>query len=202
LTSSVPVPLQRVLAAAALIVLSPLIAVLVVSIALALGRSVLFRQERIGLGGRHFTLHKFRTMTHAVDPETGELLPDAERTTRFGMWLRSTSLDELPELWDVVRGEMALVGPRPLPVRYAARFTPYEWRRHEVRPGLTGWAQVHGRNAVGWDERLALDVWYVEHRSLRLDLRILLLTVGLVLGRRGIGPEEAVTMPELRPPAT
>ncbi len=136
-------------------------------------------------------MFKFRTMTDARGP-SGELLPDAERLTRFGHWLRSTSLDELPELINVLRGEMSLVGPRPLLVEYLAAYTPEQARRHEVPPGITGWAQIHGRNAIDWERVFALDVWYVDHRSLVLDVRILLRTVAAVLGRRGVNePGEA-----------
>jgi lipopolysaccharide/colanic/teichoic acid biosynthesis glycosyltransferase len=162
------------------------------------GPPVLHVSQRAGQGGRPFTLLKLRTMTDQRDG-SGALLPDAQRLTRWGRFLRGTSLDELPQLWNVLRGDMAFVGPRPLPVTYLPRYTPTERRRHEVRPGITGWAQVHGRNAVGWDERLALDVWYVEHRSLALDLRILVRTVGVVLRRAGISAEGEATMGELRP---
>jgi sugar transferase EpsL len=193
-------PVQQLVALSSLIVLSPLLTVIALLVRLRLGSPVLFRQERLGLGGRPFVLVKFRTMTDDVDPATGSPLPDDERLTALGRWLRATSLDELPELWNVVRGDMALVGPRPLPIRYLDRYSAEERRRHEVRPGLTGWAQVNGRNAVGWDDRLAMDVWYVDHRSLLLDLRILWRTVRLVLRREGISGEGTDTMPELRPP--
>lgn len=143
-------------------------------------------------------MRKFRTMTDARDG-AGNVLPDAERLTAFGRWLRSTSLDELPELWNVVRGDMSLVGPRPLPLSYLPRYTPVEARRHEVRPGLTGWAQVNGRNATSWEERLAMDVWYVDNRSLWLDVRILVKTVATVLRRDGISADGEATMTELRP---
>ncbi len=188
----------RLIALVALVVASPLLAVIALAVRLRLGGPVLFTQERAGLGGTTFMLYKFRTMTDTRDA-TGNLLPDDARLTRLGRFLRSSSLDELLELWNVARGEMALVGPRPLPVRYLPRYTATEARRHEVRPGLTGWAQVHGRNAVGWDERLALDVWYVDHRSLWLDLRIIGRTVGMVLRRDGISGEGTETMQELRP---
>ncbi len=154
-----------------------------------------FTQVRPGLHGEPFTLIKLRTMTAERD-QHGELLPDAERLTAWGRWLRSTSLDELPELWNVLRGDMSLVGPRPLLVRYLDRYSAEQARRHEVPPGITGWAQVRGRNALSWDEKLALDVWYVDHRSLALDVRILVETVGTVLGRRGISAEGDATMPE------
>jgi len=158
----------------------------------AMGRPVFFRQERAGLGGRPFRILKLRTMRDGAGT-------DAERLTRLGCFLRKTSLDELPQLFQVLAGTMSLVGPRPLPVRYLPRYTPEEARRHDVRPGLTGWAQVNGRNAISWDEKLALDVWYVDHRSLALDAKILWLTVWNVLARRGIDSGGGETMPELRP---
>ncbi|MFN3943462.1 MAG: sugar transferase [Allosphingosinicella sp.] len=181
--------------AAALILLSPVLAGTAAAVALALGRPVLFRQVRPGLHGRPFTLIKFRTMRDAVDAD-GRPLSDAERLTRFGRFLRSTSLDELPELWNVLRGDMSLVGPRPLLMAYLERYSPEQARRHEVRPGLTGWSQVNGRNAIGWPEKFALDVWYVDNRSFLLDLRILFMTLGEVFGRRGISAEGSATMPE------
>lgn len=152
---------------------------------LALGRPVIFRQERPGLGGRPFVLYKFRTMTNERRPD-GTLRSKADRITRSGRWLRRTSLDELPGLWNVLRGEMSLVGPRPLLPRYLERYTPEQSRRHEVKPGLTGWAQVNGRNAIGWDDRFRMDVWYVDHRCLSLDLKIILRTIPAVLSGRGI----------------
>jgi len=183
-----------------LIVLSPVLLGIAVLVRLRLGAPVLFSQRRPGRGGRIFTLLKFRTMTDARDAG-GKLCPDAVRLTPFGRWLRETSLDELPELWNVLRGEMSLVGPRPLLVEYLGRYTPKEARRHEVRPGLTGWAQVNGRNATTWEQRLSLDVWYVDHRSFWLDLRILALTVVSVLRRDGISAPGMATMTEFRPPA-
>jgi sugar transferase EpsL len=185
-------------AAVGLVVTAPLLALLAVAVRLRLGSPVLFRQARLGRGERPFEVVKLRTMTDERGPD-GELLPDAERLTPFGRRLRASSLDELPELLNVLRGEMSLVGPRPLPVAYLRRYTDTERRRHEVRPGITGWAQVNGRNAVGWDERLALDVWYVDHRSLWLDLRILVRTMGAVLSRTGISAEGEATMGVLRP---
>ncbi len=182
-------------AAIALVVLSPVLAVLAVLIRVRLGSPVLFRQERAGLGGRPFVLAKFRTMTDERDAN-GELLPDEVRLTRFGSFLRSTSLDELPELVHVLRGEMSLVGPRPLPTAYLDRYSARQARRHEVRPGLTGWAQVNGRNDTDWPERLELDVWYVDHRSTLLDLKILWRTVRVVLGRGGVAREGEATMTE------
>jgi lipopolysaccharide/colanic/teichoic acid biosynthesis glycosyltransferase len=165
-----------------------------------LGAPVFFVQVRPGRDGRPFRMWKFRTMVDRNDP-TGVPLPDEQRITRFGSWLRATSLDELPELWNVLCGDMSLVGPRPLLVRYLDRYTPEEARRHLVRPGLTGWAQVNGRNATTWDERLRLDVWYVDHRSMLLDLRILLKTVLIVFRREGINSPNAATMTEFRPPS-
>jgi sugar transferase EpsL len=179
----------------ALILLAPVLLVVAIAVARKLGRPVLFRQTRPGLGGRPFTLYKFRTMRNATDP-TGQPLPDAARLTRFGHFLRATSLDELPELVNILRGEMSLVGPRPLLMQYLDRYTPTQARRHEVRPGLTGWAQVNGRNALTWEEKFALDVWYVDHRTLALDLRILLLTAARVLRRDGIAQPGQATMQE------
>ncbi|HYH83635.1 MAG TPA: sugar transferase [Longimicrobium sp.] len=179
-------------AAAGLAVLSPLLLGVALAVRLRLGSPVLFRQTRPGLGGRPFRMYKFRTMRDAVGPD-GEPLPDAERLTPFGRVLRSTSLDELPELVNVLRGEMSLVGPRPLLMEYLPLYSPRQARRHEVRPGLTGWAQVNGRNALGWPEKLEMDAWYVDHRSFALDLRILLLTVGRVVLRHGISREGHVT---------
>ena len=154
-----------------------------------------FKQRRPGLGGRIFVIYKFRTMTDARD-ERGTLLPDAQRLTRFGSWLRATSLDELPELWNVLKGDMSLVGPRPLLVQYLERYTPEQRRRHEVKPGITGWAQIHGRNAISWPEKFALDLWYVDNASFSTDLLILAKTVHAVVTRRGISAEGEVTMPE------
>ena len=162
-------------------------------IRLRLGSPVFFRQVRPGWQGRPFRMVKFRTMTDGRGPD-GQLLPDAQRLTPFGRFLRSTSLDELPELWNVLCGDMSLVGPRPLLMEYLPLYTPEQARRHEVRPGITGWAQVNGRNAVSWDERFRLDVWYVDHRSLWLDLRILGLTVRKVLQREGIHATGEATM--------
>lgn len=186
--------LERALAAALLVALSPLILLIALLVRLTLGSPVLFRQTRPGLHGEPFTIVKFRTMTDArVD---GVLVADHARITRLGHWLRATSLDELPTLWNVVRGEMAFVGPRPLLVEYLTRYTPEQARRHDVRPGITGIAQVRGRNDTSWADRLALDVWYVDHRSLPLDLRILWETVGTVTRRKGVSAPGHVTMPE------
>ena len=159
-----------------------------------LGSPVLFRQVRPGLYGQPFEMIKFRTMTDERD-SSGALLPDAQRLTSFGRFLRASSLDELPELWNVLRGEMSLVGPRPLLMEYLPLYSPEQARRHEVRPGITGWAQVNGRNAISWADKFALDVWYVDHRSLWLDVRILWMTVRKVLVRDGISAAGEATMP-------
>lgn len=168
-----------------LVITAPIAAVIASAIVIRLGRPVLFRQVRPGLHGEPFVLLKFRTMTAAVD-ESGDLLPDALRMTRLGTRLRATSLDELPELWNVLKGDMSLVGPRPLLVDYLPLYSPRQARRHEVRPGLTGWAQINGRNAISWPEKLEMDVWYVENRSMALDLWILVRTVFAVVSRGGI----------------
>ena len=167
----------------------PLLLVVALVVRMALGAPVFFVQERPGLQGRPFKLIKFRTM------RSGEGT-DAERLTRLGRQLRAASLDELPELWNVLRGDMSRVGPRPLLMRYLTRYTPEQARRHEVRPGITGWAQVNGRNALSWEQKFAYDVWYVDHRSLRLDLKILGLTVWQVLSRRGVNADGEATMGE------
>lgn len=164
-------------------------------IRLKLGYPVLFRQVRPGLHGQPFTMIKFRTMTDERGPD-GVLLPDAQRLTPFGRFLRSSSMDELPELWNVLCGDMSLVGPRPLLMEYLPLYSPEQARRHEVRPGITGWAQVSGRNAISWADKFALDVWYVDHRSLWLDVRILWLTVRKVLLRDGISAAGEATMPK------
>jgi lipopolysaccharide/colanic/teichoic acid biosynthesis glycosyltransferase len=194
-------PLQRLVAVALLVAAAPLMAAVALAVRVRLGRPMVFRHERLGRDHRPFTMLKFRTMTDERDPATGDLLPDDARLTSLGRWLRSSSLDELPELWNVVRGEMALVGPRPLPARYADRYSADEARRHDVLPGLTGWAQVNGRNSISWDERLALDVWYVDNRSARLDVAILARTISTVLRRRDISGGGTATMTEFRPPA-
>jgi sugar transferase EpsL len=184
-----------VVASGLLIICAPLLAVLSGLIWLFLGRPVFFVQSRPGLHGRGFRLIKLRTMTDSRDDD-GQLRSDAERLTRFGRFLRALSLDELPELMNVVRGEMSLVGPRPLLMAYLSRYSPEQARRHEVLPGLTGWAQVNGRNALSWEERLALDVWYVDHVSLWLDLRILARTVVEVVRAKGITHVGDATMHE------
>ena len=179
-------------ALALLLLILPLLA-LAWQIRRKLGSPVLFRQVRPGLQGRPFTMVKFRTMTDERGPD-GALLPDAQRLTPFGRFLRASSLDELPELWNVLRGEMSLVGPRPLLMEYLPLYTPEQARRHEARPGITGWAQVNGRNAISWADKFALDVWYVDHRSLWLDVQILWRTVRKVLVRDGISAAGEATM--------
>lgn len=158
-----------------------------------LGSPVFFTQVRPGRDGKPFTMIKFRTMTDEHDPN-GALLPDAQRLTPFGRWLRATSLDEFPELWNVLKGDMSLVGPRPLLIEYLPRYTPEQARRHEARPGITGWAQVNGRNAISWQDKFALDVWYVDNQSFWLDIKILWMTVRKVLVRDGISAAGEATM--------
>lgn len=177
-----------------LIILSPIIALVALLVRVLLGAPVTFRQQRPGLMGKPFGMMKFRTMTDARGPD-GQLLPDGERLTGFGRWLRSYSLDELLGLWNVLRGDMSLVGPRPLLTQYLPLYSKEQARRHLVRPGLTGWAQVNGRNAIDWNEKFAYDVWYVDHRNLWLDLKILILTAGKVLRRDGISAANDATMP-------
>lgn len=181
------------LAALALLALCLPLLFLVWQVRRKLGSPVFFRQTRPGLHGRPFEMVKFRTMTDARGPD-GQLLQDAVRLTAFGRFLRATSLDELPELLNVIKGDMSLVGPRPLLMEYLPLYSPEQARRHEARPGITGWAQVNGRNALSWDEKFKLDVWYVDHRSLWLDIKILWLTVRKVLVRDGISAEGAATM--------
>lgn len=182
-------------AATGLLLCAPILAVIALLVRLKLGSPILFRQQRPGLHGKPFTLYKFRTMTDARDAD-GNLLPDAERLTNFGRFLRRTSLDELPELINVLKGDMSLVGPRPLLIQYLQRYTPEQARRHETRPGITGWAQINGRNALSWEEKFHLDVWYVDNVSLWLDLKILFLTVWKVLRREGISQTGHATMEE------
>lgn len=185
--------LDVVAAGAALVVLSPVLAAAALAVRLRLGAPVLFAQRRPGLGGRPFTMLKLRTMRDATGPD-GRPLPDAERLTPLGRFLRASSIDELPELVNVLRGEMSLVGPRPLLMEYLPLYTPEQARRHDVPPGITGWAQVNGRNAISWDEKFRLDTWYAEHCSLGLDLRILFLTVWKIVRREGISqPGHATT---------
>ena len=182
-----------VVAVVALLVLAVPLLVLVWLVRSKLGSPVFFRQVRPGLHGQPFEMVKFRTMTDERGAD-GALLPDAQRLTPFGRFLRNSSLDELPELWNVLKGDMSLVGPRPLLMEYLSLYTPEQARRHEVRPGITGWAQVNGRNAISWEDKFALDVWYVDHRSIWLDLRIVWMTVRKVLVREGISAAGESTM--------
>jgi lipopolysaccharide/colanic/teichoic acid biosynthesis glycosyltransferase len=181
-------------AAAILLFLSPLIIALGFAVITALGAPMLFRQQRPGKNGKLFEMIKFRTMRDALD-QSGALLPDVDRLTGFGKWLRSTSLDELPGLWNVLKGDMSLVGPRPLLIEYLPLYSDEQARRHDIRPGLTGWAQVNGRNELSWEEKFELDTWYVDNQSLWLDFRILLLTVLKVLMRHGVTADNEATMP-------
>lgn len=182
-------------AALGLILLSPLLLLLALIVRLNIGRPIFFRQARPGLNEKIFYLYKFRSMREAFD-ESGQPLPDEERLSKFGQLLRASSLDELPELFNVLKGEMSLVGPRPLLVQYLSRYSAEQHRRHLVLPGITGWAQVHGRNAISWPEKFRLDVWYVDHWSPWLDLRILWLTVVKVFRREGISAGDHATTSE------
>ena len=184
-----------VVSAVALTVLAPVMGLTALAVWRMMGRPVLFRHVRPGLHGKPFVMYKFRTMRDLRDAE-GKLLPNEARLTPFGRWLRSTSLDELPELLNVLRGEMSLVGPRPLLMEYLDRYTLEQARRHEVKPGITGWAQIHGRNNLSWDERFKLDVWYVDNWNLWLDMKILCRTLWIVLRREGISAQGHATMPE------
>ncbi len=192
-----PAPLKRLIdivaSAGGLVVLSPVLLVLWLLVRRRMGSPALFRQVRPGLHGQPFEMIKFRTMRDAIGPD-GQPLPDAERLTDFGRWLRATSLDELPELWNVLKGQMSLVGPRPLLMEYLPLYSPEQARRHEVRPGITGWAQINGRNAVGWDQKFALDVWYVDRHTLWLDVKIIALTLRRIVQRDGISAPGSATM--------
>jgi lipopolysaccharide/colanic/teichoic acid biosynthesis glycosyltransferase len=185
------------LAVPALFVTAPFMFGLALLVRATMGRPIFFKQVRPGKSGRPFTIYKFRTMSDEKGPD-GRLLPDKERLTRIGTFLRATSLDELPELWNVIRGDMSLVGPRPLLMEYLDRYTPEQARRHEVKPGITGWAQVNGRNALTWEEKFKLDVWYVDNWSLALDLKILLMTLVKVFRQEGISQPGRATMEEFR----
>jgi lipopolysaccharide/colanic/teichoic acid biosynthesis glycosyltransferase len=187
--------IDYILAFSALIILLPLMIIIALLVRLKLGTPILFRQKRPGLGGQLFSIYKFRSMSDVQDAEEC-LLSDGERLTTFGRVLRSTSLDEFPELINVLRGEMSLVGPRPLLVQYLKRYTPEQMRRHEVKPGITGWAQVKGRNAISWEQRFKLDVWYVDHVSLWLDLKIIMLTLWKIVKREGINEPGQATIGE------
>ncbi|AJR26933.1 sugar transferase [Sphingobium sp. YBL2] len=189
--------LDIIVAAAALLLLSPLMILIGVLVRFDLGSPILFCQHRPGRDTKAFRMVKFRTMRDAQDA-SGQPLSDAERLTRFGRFLRATSLDELPELWNVLKGDMSLVGPRPLLMEYLPRYSMEQLRRHELRPGITGWAQVNGRNALGWPEKLALDIWYVDHQTFWLDLKILMLTVFKVVARDGISAAGEATMPKFQ----
>ena len=181
-----------------LIGFSPLLLVVALLVRLRLGSPVLFVQERPGLRAKPFRMVKFRTMTDARGPD-GELLPDEQRLTPFGKFLRSATLDEFPEMWNVLLGDMSVVGPRPLLMRYVPRYDAFQARRMEVKPGVTGWAQVNGRNALTWEEKFALDVWYVDHRTFGLDMKIVVLTFFKVFARTGINSDKAATMEEFQP---
>ena len=178
-----------------LIGFAPLLLVVAILVRLKLGSPVLFVQERPGYLGRPFRMVKFRTMTDERGPD-GELLPDSVRLTSFGKFLRSTTLDEFPEMWNVLVGEMSVIGPRPLLMRYLSRYSPFQARRMEVKPGVTGWAQVNGRNSLSWEEKFALDVWYVDHRTFWLDVKIVVMTFFKVFARSGINSDKAATMEE------
>ena len=182
-------------AVSALIILSPFFVLIGILVRLKIGSPVLFRQVRPGKDGKPFTIYKFRTMTDERD-EDGRLLPDGERLTRLGKFLRKTSMDELPELYNVIKGDMSIVGPRPLLMQYLDRYTPEQARRHEVKPGITGWAQINGRNAISWQDKFKLDVWYVDNWSLWLDLKIIAMTAWKILRREGISQPGEATMEE------
>ena len=186
-------PLDLILSLAAIIVLSPLFLLTAILVRLMLGSPVIFKQQRPGLNGKIFTIYKFRTMLDKRDTN-GDFLPDELRLTRFGKFLRSTSLDELPELINVLKGDMSIIGPRPLLIQYLSLYDEHQSRRHEVRPGISGWAQINGRNAIGWEEKFNLDVEYVDNISFLLDLKIILLTFKKVIIREGINSDTAATM--------
>ncbi|PCI45750.1 MAG: hypothetical protein COB49_09710 [Alphaproteobacteria bacterium] len=178
-----------------ILLLAPLLLFAGIMVRIKLGSPIFFTQERLGLNGQSFTIWKFRSMTNCVD-EDGGLLADEYRLTKFGKWLRDCSIDELPQLWNVVVGDMSLIGPRPFIAEYGSRYTAEQMRRHEVRPGISGWAQIMGRNSISWNQKFILDVWYVDNCSLLTDLRILFRTIPIVLGRAGVSAENHVTMPE------
>lgn len=188
-------PVDFILSLLALIVLSPILLIVAILVRIKLGSPVIFKQQRPGLNGEIFNMYKFRTMTDERD-ENGELLPDEERLKEFGKKLRSTSLDELPELWNIVRGDMSLIGPRPLLVKYLPRYNAHQARRHEVRPGVTGYAQVNGRNSITWEKKFDLDVEYVDNVTFVGDLQIIFKTIKTVLMREGISSDSSVTMEE------
>lgn len=200
-TSSIGYPCKRALDLAltipALIILSPLLVLLALLVRIRLGSPILFRQQRPGLHGKPFTMYKFRTMTNARDAD-GKLLPTAVRITPFGRFLRKSSMDELPELFNVLRGDMSIIGPRPLRMEYLHRYTEEQMRRHCVMPGITGWAQIHGRNALTWEQKFNLDVWYVDHQSFWVDIVIICLTILQVVSQEGISPPGMETPEEFR----
>ena len=183
------------------IILSPILVLIGFLVRIKIGSPVLFRQVRPGKEGKPFTIYKFRTMTDELDKD-GNLLPDGKRLTGLGRFLRKTSMDELPELFNVIKGDMSIVGPRPLLMQYLDRYTPEQMRRHEVKPGITGWAQVNGRNAISWEDKFKLDVWYVDNWSLWLDVKIIAMTVLKVLKREGISQEGEATAEEFNPQIT
>lgn len=189
--------LDIVLALPVFFLLSPAIFCIAIAVRISIGVPILFVQTRPGLHGKPFKIYKFRTMSDDRDA-LNNLLPDADRLTRFGKFLRATSLDELPELMNILKGDMSVVGPRPLLMKYLVRYTAEQSRRHDVKPGLTGWAQVNGRNAISWEEKLNLDVWYVEHQTLFLDLKIIAMTIKQVIKQEGISHEGEATMMEFR----
>ena len=186
--------LDILIASVGIIILAPLMAVIAICIFFCLGKPVLFSQVRPGKNCKPFKIYKFRTMTNEID-ERGRLLPNEQRTTRLGNFLRQTSLDELPEFYVVLKGDMSIVGPRPLLMDYVPLFNEFQNKRHAIKPGITGWAQVNGRNALSWDEKFVLDVWYVDHQNLCLDTKILWLTLVKVFKREGISHDGSVTMP-------
>ena len=189
--------LDIIISLPAIIILSPILIVLMIMVRLKLGSPVIFKQERPGLNGKIFTLYKFRTMTDERD-STGKLLPDDVRLTKFGQCLRSTSLDELPELFNILKGDMSIVGPRPLLVQYLPLYNEEQKHRHDVRPGLTGWAQVNGRNAISWEEKFMYDLEYVKNMSFLMDCKVILMTVRKVISREGISSETSATMAPFR----
>jgi len=180
---------------AGLILISPLLAILAVLVRIKLGSPVLFCQQRPGLGGKAFVIYKFRTMTDQREA-SGNLLPDKQRLPAFGRFLRSTSFDELPELLNVLKGDMSIVGPRPLMMKYLDRYSPQQARRHEVKPGITGWAQINGRNTISWEDKFKLDVWYVDNRTFWLDMKIILKSIWMVIAKEGITQQGRATMDE------
>ena len=188
---------DRLVAAIALLLFSPILLILAIAIYTRMGGPIVFAQPRPGKNGRIFTFYKFRTMTDECD-RYGNLLPDQQRLTTLGLLLRESSLDELPQLWNVLKGDMSFVGPRPLLVAYLDRYSSEQARRHDVKPGITGWAQINGRNALSWEEKFKLDVWYVDHRNLWLDLKIILLTIEKVLKQEGISQQGHATMEEFK----